>query len=204
MYEGERRRYRGIPRSYYSDLKSIVLIAVEYDLDPKRLIDTFLEALENNFSQIKNLQVSCRSIRKNSATFLITKGDKVVWQFPINLEIIRNPELRYSITEVPIEKKVKSNEPLQILDISQLRFGMTGINVIGEILEIPAPKQVTTRWGSLVSVSNIKIADKTGSIRLSLWNEQIKMFNVGDTVKINNCSVSRFGNEPQLTEKFQH
>ncbi|MFH0897437.1 MAG: hypothetical protein V1850_05255 [Candidatus Bathyarchaeota archaeon] len=55
-----------------------------------------------------------------------------------------------------------------------------------------------TRWGSEAFVSSVKMVDETGSIRLSLWNNQIKMVNVGDEVEIKNCNVARFADYPQL------
>ncbi len=75
---------------------------------------------------------------------------------------------------------------------------MKGINVTAEIIEIPPTRHVFTRWESEAYVSNVKLADKTGSIRLSLWNNQIETFHVGDEVEIKNCNVSRFVGEPQL------
>ena len=75
---------------------------------------------------------------------------------------------------------------------------MKHVNVLAKIIEIPPTKEVTTRWGSRACVSNVKIADETGSIRLSLWNDQIKMVNIGDEIEIKNCSVARYAENLQL------
>ena len=82
--------------------------------------------------------------------------------------------------------------------IGDLRYGMKGITVKAKMIEIPPAKLVMTRWGSPACVSNVTIADDTGTIRLGLWNDQIEMVNIGDEVELTNCRVARFANEPQL------
>ena len=176
----------------------MVLIASKHDLDPKQLIDAFFEALQNDVSHIGSLEITCRNVNQESAVFLVTKEEKVVWQFPVNLEIITNTFIRDSIKEITIPKKMKINQSGRNLNIDQLRFGMKKINIRAKIVEIPPTKQVTTRWGSQAWVSNVKIADETGSIRLGLWNNQIKMVNLGDRIEIKNCTVYRFADNPQL------
>ena len=193
---------RGLPRSrsdqVYTNLESMVLIASEHDLDPKQLIDAFSEALENGVSNYDCLKISCRKVNQDSATILITKEEKVVWQFPVDLEIITNKIIRDSIREIPIPKKMKMDQSGRNLKIGQLRFGIKGVNVLAKIIEIPPTKEVITRWGSQAWVSNIKLADETGSIRVGLWNDQITMVNLGDEIEIKNCSVARFAGDLQL------
>ena len=202
MYEGQRGRPRGRSNLDYANLNSMVLIAGKYDLDPKQLIDAFFEAWKNEISHCGRLKISCREVNHDSATFLITKEEKVVWQFPVNLESIRNPDARDYIKEIPMPEKVKKIGELgRNLKIGELRFGMRGINLLAKITEIPPTQYIITRWGSEAFVSNVKLADETGSIRLSLWNNQIETVHVGDEVEIKNCSVARFVDEPQLRLK---
>jgi replication factor A1 len=75
---------------------------------------------------------------------------------------------------------------------------MRGITVKGKMVKIPPARLVLTRWGSSASVSNVTVADDTGSIRLGLWNGQIKTAHVGDEVEVNNSSVTRFAGELHL------
>jgi replication factor A1 len=42
------------------------------------------------------------------------------------------------------------------------------------------------------------VADETGSVKLTLWNEQIDQVNVGDNIKIDNGYVTSFKGEIQL------
>ena len=53
------------------------------------------------------------------------------------------------------------------------------------------------------SVANAKLQDETGTVKLTLWNDQVAQVNVGDTVKISNGYVSEYQGEMQLsTGKF--
>lgn len=199
MYKERRGRSRGKYNRCYTLLRSIAFIARRYVLDQRRLVDAFIEALEDKTSHCGELKISCRAINQDSATFLITKEEKVVWQFPIALESLRNPGLlKNHIQDIPklhyIEREIYQKKQ----KIDNLRFGMKRIDVKAKIIEVPQAKQVFTRWGSISYVSNVMIADETGSIRLSLWNNQIEKVHVGDKVKITNCNVSRFAGELQL------
>ena len=42
------------------------------------------------------------------------------------------------------------------------------------------------------------VADETGSVRLSLWNDQIDKFHTGDAVELSTCDVARFKGKLQL------
>jgi replication factor A1 len=82
--------------------------------------------------------------------------------------------------------------------IDELKFGMKRINVDARIIEIPPKRLVISEFGNQFYVSNVRIADETGTIRLSLWNGQIEKVHIGDKVEIENCYVSSFAGEPQL------
>jgi len=198
----QRGRPRGNSNAYYAHLKSIVKIARKHDVDPKQLVDAFVEAWENTIAQCGELTISRRGITRDSATFLITKEEKVVWQFPVALVNVRNPEvLKKLIQDMPVPQPLERERYQKKQQIDNLRFGMKGIDVKATIVEVPPIKPVMSRWGSPCYVSNVKIEDETGSIRLSLWNKQIDKVRVGDEVELTNCSVSRFAGQPQLRLK---
>ncbi|MFH0749000.1 MAG: hypothetical protein V1915_03680 [Candidatus Bathyarchaeota archaeon] len=196
--KGRRGRPSGRSVQDYDNLESITLIARKYDLDPKQLVDAFHQAVEKKRAQCGCLEVSCRNIDQDSAIFLITKEEGVVWQFPVNLEMMRNLDVKEYIRNISVPEKKMTEESRKNLKISELRFGMKGINVSAKVVDIAPTQEVTTRWGSQVCVSNVKIADTTGSIKLSLWSKQIETVHIGDEVEINNCSVARFANDLQL------
>jgi len=74
---------------------------------------------------------------------------------------------------------------------------MSGISVETKITNISEHRGVRTRYG-LRSVAHATLEDDTGSMKLSLWEEQINSVNIGDKVKISGAYVTEFRNELQL------
>jgi replication factor A1 len=170
-----------------------VKIAQKYNVDPINFVDAFLEAWRNKEDNYENLTVVCRVVKDDSATFLITNNEKVVSQFPIKIEALRNPvTLKNYVSSISISTKPKKEVQPKQRKIGQLRYGMKRVNLKADIVEVSSVKEVLTRYGNVSKVSNIKIADETGSIRLSLWNKHINNFVVGDKVEIKNCYVARY------------
>jgi len=198
MYDGQSRgRPRGNYRLFKSPLKSIVLIARKYEVDPNLLIDAFVEAWRHKISHCGSLTIRCRAVNQDSATFLLTNKGKVISQFPIKQEALRIPDsFRDYIKYVPTPAPKKSEPRHRKID--ELKSGMKGVGITAKIVKIPLRKLVDTRWGGQSYVSNVSIADETGSIRLSLWNNQIDSVHVGDVVEIENGYVASFAGEPQL------
>jgi replication factor A1 len=195
---------RGRPRGHQSYstisvLSSIAHIAAKYNLDPKLLLDTFTEAQTSKESQCATLKVECRKVDNDFAIFLITCNDKVVWQSPIKIEILQKPEFFKSCIPI-ISPRVPINreDDLTPKNICELKANMRCITVKAKIMEIPPRRLVSTRYGEEAYVSNILLADNTGTIRLSLWNGQIDDVSVGDTVNIEKAKVSTFYGELQL------
>jgi replication factor A1 len=74
---------------------------------------------------------------------------------------------------------------------------MNGVSVEGMIIEKSEPRSVNTRYGQR-SVADVKLEDETGTIKLSLWEQQIDLVNVGDRVSITGAYVTEYRNEVQL------
>ena len=55
------------------------------------------------------------------------------------------------------------------------------------------------KFGKAGRVCNAKIKDSTGTIALTLWNEQIEQVHLGDKIKITNGYVNEWQGEMQLT-----
>lgn len=76
---------------------------------------------------------------------------------------------------------------------------MRRIEVAGKIVEKSEPREVLSRFKDTTHrVATAIMADETGKIKLTLWNEQIGQVNVNDTVKIENGYVTSFRGETQL------
>ncbi|MEM1586332.1 MAG: OB-fold nucleic acid binding domain-containing protein [Candidatus Bathyarchaeia archaeon] len=85
------------------------------------------------------------------------------------------------------------------MKIRELKDGMRRVNIVAKVLEISEPREVVSRFdGRIYRVADAVISDDTGTIKLSLWNEQIERVNVNDTIKIENGYVRSFKGEKQL------
>jgi replication factor A1 len=85
------------------------------------------------------------------------------------------------------------------MKISELRDGMKRISIQATVTEKSDPREVTSRYGDqTLKVATVIIADETGTIKLTLWNEQIDQVNVNNVVKIQNGYVTSFKGEIQL------
>ena len=74
---------------------------------------------------------------------------------------------------------------------------MSGVSTEGKIISKSEPRRVRTRYGQR-SVANATLEDETGTINLSLWEQQIDMVGFDDYVKIEGAYVTEFNNQLQL------
>ena len=85
------------------------------------------------------------------------------------------------------------------LNIKDLRNGMKRVTVEANVMEKGETREVRSRYkDETYQVADAVVSDETGSIKLTLWNEQIEQVNVGDRVKIENGYVTSFKGEIQL------
>jgi replication factor A1 len=76
---------------------------------------------------------------------------------------------------------------------------MKRVTVEANIVEKGEPRQVRSRYkDETYNVADAVVADETGSIKLTLWNEQIDQVEVGNKIKIENGYVTSFKGEIQL------
>lgn len=75
---------------------------------------------------------------------------------------------------------------------------MKGVQVAGKIIEKPESREVTLKTGQKAKVADLTLADETGKIKLTLWDEQINKVNVGDRVRIENGYVNSYKGELRL------
>lgn len=85
------------------------------------------------------------------------------------------------------------------MKIRELRDGMKRVNVVAKVIEKSDPREVHSRTkNTTYNVADTVISDETGTIKLTLWNEQIDQVNVNDTIEIQNGYVTSFRDEIQL------
>jgi replication factor A1 len=85
------------------------------------------------------------------------------------------------------------------VNIKDLRNGMKRVTVEANVVEKGETREVRSRYkDETYNVADAVIADETGSIKLTLWNEQIDQVDVGNKIKIENGYVTSFKGEIQL------
>ena len=70
--------------------------------------------------------------------------------------------------------------------------------LVGEIVSVSEPREFASQRGS-GKVANAALKDKTGEIKLSLWNEQIDQVKEGDKVKLENGWCSEWQGQKQVS-----
>ncbi|RJQ18235.1 hypothetical protein C4573_00755 [Candidatus Woesearchaeota archaeon] len=86
--------------------------------------------------------------------------------------------------------------------IKDLHANQGSVEVSGEITDVTEPKSFT-KFGTQGKVASATLKDKTGTVTLTLWNDQVDQFKKGDTVKITNGYVKEWQGELQIsTGKF--
>jgi replication factor A1 len=85
------------------------------------------------------------------------------------------------------------------MNIKDLRNGMKRVTVEANVVEKGETREVRSRYkDETYNVADAVVADETGSIKLTLWNEQIDQVEVGNKIKIENGYVTSFKGEIQL------
>ena len=85
------------------------------------------------------------------------------------------------------------------MKIKELRDGMRRVTVEAKVSEKSEAREVSSRYkDETYRVADALISDETGTIKLTLWNEQIEQVNVDDTVKVENGYITTFRGEIQL------
>jgi replication factor A1 len=94
---------------------------------------------------------------------------------------------------------VNSLEVNYMVAIKDLQDGMKRVSVEAKVVDKGDPREVKSRFkDETYRIVDAVVADETGSVKLTLWNEQIDQINVGDNIKIENGYVTSFKSEIQL------
>jgi len=84
------------------------------------------------------------------------------------------------------------------MKISELNTGQGNVEVEGTISEV-GEVRTFNKFGRDLKVANAVLQDDSGTIKLSLWNDDAERFKKDDKVKISNGYVNEFQGEKQLT-----
>ena len=85
------------------------------------------------------------------------------------------------------------------MNIAELKSGMKRVSLEATVVDKGTPRQVMSRFGTeTYTVADATVADESGKIKLTLWNEQIAQVKVNDKIRIENGYVTSFQGETQL------
>ncbi len=83
-------------------------------------------------------------------------------------------------------------------NISELKTGQGKVDIEAVIESIEEPRSFE-KFGKEIKVANAVLKDESGSIKLTLWNDEIDKVKPGSRIKISNGFVNEFKGEKQLT-----
>jgi replication factor A1 len=84
------------------------------------------------------------------------------------------------------------------MNISELKAGMRNVSITGKIDSVGEPRTVNLKAGGTNTVADAIISDESGSIKLSLWGEEINNVQPGDRVSVENGYINTFRGENSL------
>jgi replication factor A1 len=84
------------------------------------------------------------------------------------------------------------------MNISELKAGMRNVSITGKIDSVGEPRTVNLKAGGTNTVADAIISDESGSIKLSLWGEEINNVQPGDRVSVENGYINTFKGENSL------
>ncbi|MBI5679290.1 MAG: replication protein A [Methanobacterium sp.] len=109
-------------------------------------------------------------------------------------KIAINPEEDVGLKKI-LEEHKKELEPIKIDDLHKIEDEGEEIDIFGRIMELYDANEFQRADGTVGIVRSVKIADDTGTVRASLWDEKAELgLNRGDLVKIENAKT-RFRND---------
>ncbi|MFB6209059.1 MAG: OB-fold nucleic acid binding domain-containing protein [Candidatus Nanohaloarchaea archaeon] len=83
------------------------------------------------------------------------------------------------------------------MTVEELDPEADGVEITGTIAELPTPRAVNTKYGQK-RITTVKFEDDTGTIDLTLWEEEIDAIEEGAKVHITGAYVREWADDIQL------
>jgi len=84
------------------------------------------------------------------------------------------------------------------MKISEIKSGQGKISVEAAVIDMGEARDIN-KYGKNLKVATATIQDDSGTIKLSLWNQEVEKVKVGDKIKITDGYANEFKGEKQLT-----
>jgi len=190
------------PIAEMSRLLYLIRVSKKYDLETDKFLACFLDAWTHGKSSYKGISIHCRLKAQTNGVFLVTQGQKVIAQLSLSEVTLKHlPEVdlkRYPWNKPLSVSKAQKLRPVD-MQIKDVDASVKWVNLKGKIVGKSTTRTVFSKFGNPLGVSTATISDKTGSIKLPLWNTQINMVSIGDTVQIENGRVRQYRGELQVS-----
>ncbi|HKX81121.1 MAG TPA: DNA-binding protein [Nitrososphaera sp.] len=85
------------------------------------------------------------------------------------------------------------------MKISELKAGMRNVSVTAKVESVGEPRTVNLKSGGTNTVADAVISDESGSIKLSLWGDDVNKIGPGDRVSIENGYINTFRGENSVS-----
>jgi len=183
-----------------SSFTYLVRLSKKHEIETSGLFDHILDAWVKGKSSFGDISVTRRQMTEDHGVFLITRDGQIMTQLRLTSEMLR------LLTEINLNDfqfvgfastRPRLPEP-EDLAIKDLCLRTRRFNLQGTIVAKSTPRTVLSRSGKELLLSTATIKDGSGTIALSLWNDHIDAFSVGDTIRIENALVKRYLGEPQI------
>ena len=195
---GQRQSMPEMARLWY-----LIWISKKYNLETRKFFESFLDAWVHEKSCFKGTSIECRQKTGNDGVFLVTRDQKVITQLRLTkatLQHMKEIDLKkISLNENDLTKKIDNLKPID-MKIKDVNSNVKWVNLKAKVIKKPIPRTVYTRYGNNpLGLSTSTISDDTGSIKMPLWNNQINMVSIGDTIEIENGRIKTFRGELQVS-----
>jgi len=195
---GQRQSMPEMTRLWY-----LIWISKKYNIETRKFFESFLDAWKHEKSSCKDMVIECRQKTEDDGVFLVTQNQKVVTQLRLT-----KPTLKH-MTEIDLEKipwkesdvvsKINKLKPID-MKIKDVNSEVKWVNLKAKVVKKPIARTVYSRFGNNpLGLSTSTISDDTGSIKMPLWNNQINMVSIGDTIQIENGRIRTFRGELQVS-----
>ncbi|GEM_PF-162796 len=178
----------------------LVRLSKKHEIETSGLFNHIVDAWLKGKSSFGDISVTRRQITEDHGVFLITRDGQIMTQLRLTSEMLRllkETELDHFQFVGYASTKSSLPEP-EDLAIKDLCFRTRRFNLEATIVEKSTPRTVLSRSGKELLLSTATIKDESGTTTLSLWNDHIDTFSVGDIIRIENALVKRFHGELRI------